>query len=85
MIFQRNACELSSIKCQVLLEYLSFGIVQDCFELRVGKEGPMMTPLSEQVCTDDYYYPVVACRAQQGKEQYALPDICPCLSLKDVM
>ena len=83
LTFHKNACELSSIKCQVQLHYLSFGVKGDCLELQIGNKGPVRTALSEQVCSDDYYYPVVACLADKGV--YSLPDVCPCLNMNEVL
>jgi hypothetical protein len=82
VMFHQNACELSSTKCRVQLDYLSLGVKDDCLELHVGSVGPIRTSLREQVCNDDYYYPVIACQADKGV--YSLPDICPCLSSKDL-
>ena len=79
VVFHKNAIELSRTKCQVQLGSLSFGVKEDCLELRVGNEGPIKTPIRQQVHTDDYYYPIVVCRACPDKGSYLLADICPCL------
>jgi hypothetical protein len=67
VVFYKNAIELSRTKCQVQLGSLSFGVKEDCLELRVGNEGHIKTSIRQQVHTDDYYYPIVVCRACPDK------------------
>ena len=82
LVFHKNACELSSTNCLIQLDFLAFGVTGDCMQLRVGKEGPIRMTLGEPARSDDYWYPVVACRAD--KELHSLPDISSCLSKNDV-
>ena len=82
VVFHKNACELSSTKCVLKMDFVSFGVKGDCMELHIGKGGPIRMTLGEQTCNDDYYYPIVACRADT--ELYSLLDISSCLSKNDV-
>jgi hypothetical protein len=79
VVFHKNAIELSRTKCQAQLGSLSFGVKEDCLELRVGNEGLLKTSIRQQVYNDDYYYPIVVFRARPNKGSYLLPDICPSL------
>ena len=71
-----------STKCMLQMDFVSFGVKGDRMELHIGKEGPIRMTLGEQTRNDDYYYPIVACRADT--ELYSLPDISPCLSKNDI-